>query len=155
VAVKYWLFKSEPTAYSFDDLVQDGTAEWDGVRNFQVRNWLRDEIKAGDQLLFYYSNTKVIGVVGTATVVRDGYPDDTAWDPKSEHPDQKSTPDSPIWYMVDIQAGLRFAETVTPVEMRLMAELSEMVVLKKGNRLSITPVTAEEFGVVKKIGMAK
>ena len=155
MAVKYWLFKSEPTAYSFDDLVQDGTAEWDGVRNFQVRNWLRDEIKAGDQLLFYYSNTKVIGVVGTATVVRDGYPDDTAWDPKSEHPDQKSTPDSPIWYMVDIQAGLRFAETVTPVEMRLMAELSEMVVLKKGNRLSITPVTAEEFGVVKKIGMAK
>jgi predicted RNA-binding protein with PUA-like domain len=155
VAVKYWLFKSEPTAYSFDDLVQDGTAEWDGVRNFQVRNWLRDEIKAGDQLLFYYSNTKVIGVVGTATVVRDGYPDDTAWDPKSEHPDQKSTPDSPIWYMVDIQAGLRFAETVTPVEMRSVAELREMVVLKKGNRLSITPVTAEEFGVVKKIGMAK
>jgi predicted RNA-binding protein with PUA-like domain len=155
VAVKYWLFKSEPTAYSFDDLVQDGTAEWDGVRNFQVRNWLRDEIKAGDQLLFYYSNTKVIGVVGTATVVSDGYPDDTAWDPKSEHPDQKSTPDSPIWYMVDIQAGLRFAETVTPVEMRSVAELREMVVLKKGNRLSITPVTAEEFGVVKKIGMAK
>lgn len=155
MAVKYWLFKSEPTAYSFDDLVQDGTAEWDGVRNFQVRNWLRDEIKAGDQLLFYYSNTKVIGVVGTATVVRDGYPDDTAWDPKSEHPDQKSTPDSPIWYMVDIQAGLRFAETVTPVEMRSVAELREMVVLKKGNRLSITPVTAEEFGVVKKIGMAK
>ncbi len=155
MAVKYWLFKSEPTAYSFDDLVQDGTAEWDGVRNFQVRNWLRDEIKAGDQLLFYYSNTKVIGVVGTATVVSDGYPDDTAWDPKSEHPDQKSTPDSPIWYMVDIQAGLRFAETVTPVEMRSVAELREMVVLKKGNRLSITPVTAEEFGVVKKIGMAK
>lgn len=105
--------------------------------------------------MFYYSNTKVIGVVGTATVVRDGYPDDTAWDPKSEHPDQKSTPDSPIWYMVDIQAGLRFAETVTPVEMRSVAELREMVVLKKGNRLSITPVTAEEFGVVKKIGMAK
>jgi predicted RNA-binding protein with PUA-like domain len=155
VAVSYWLFKSEPTAYSFEDLVQDGTAEWDGVRNFQVRNWLRDAIKTGDRVLFYYSNTKVIGIVGTATVVRDGYPDNTAWDPSSEHPDPKSTPENPIWYMVDIQAGQRFAETVTPDEMRPVAELSDMVVLKKGNRLSITPVTAQEFQVIEKLGMAK
>ncbi|MDA0798975.1 MAG: EVE domain-containing protein [Chloroflexi bacterium] len=155
MAGKYWLFKSEPTAYSFEDLVKDGTAEWDGVRNFQVRNWLRDEIKTGDQVLFYYSNTKVIGIVGTATVVGDGYPDNTAWDPGSEHPDPKSTPENPIWYMVDIQAGQRFADTVTPDEMRPVAELGEMVVLKKGNRLSITPVTQEEFEVVVKLGLAK
>jgi predicted RNA-binding protein with PUA-like domain len=155
MAGKYWLFKSEPTAYSFEDLVNDGTAEWDGVRNFQVRNWLRDEIKTGDQVLYYYSNTKVIGVVGTASVVSDGYPDNTAWDPGSEHPDPKSTPDKPIWYMVDLQAGQRFADTVTPDEMRPVAELSEMVVLKKGNRLSITPVTQEEFEMVVKIGLAK
>ena len=152
---KYWLFKSEPNAYSFEDLVKDGTAEWDGVRNFQVRNWLRDEIKTGDQVLFYYSNTKVIGVVGTATVTSGGYPDHTAWDPGSEHPDAKSTPDKPIWYMVDIQAGQRFADTVTPDEMRPVPELSDMVVLKKGNRLSITPVTEAEFEVVVKLGLAK
>ena len=104
MAQRFWLFKSEPNAYSFDDLVRDGTAEWDGVRNFQVRNWLRDEIKTGDGVLFYHSSAKVIGVVGTATVVRDGYPDNTAWDPGSDHPDPKSTPDKPVWFMVDIEA---------------------------------------------------
>ncbi len=155
MAGKYWLFKSEPTAYSFEDLVRDGTAEWDGVRNFQVRNWLRDEIKTGDQLLFYYSNTKVIGIVGTAMVVSDGYPDNTAWDAGSEHPDPKSTPDKPIWYMVDIEAAQKFHGTVTPDEMRLVAELNNMVVLKKGNRLSITPVTQEEFEVIVQLGLSK
>ena len=155
MARKYWLFKTEPTAYSYEDLVNDVTAEWDGVRNYQVRNMMRDEIKTGDQVLYYYSNTKVIGVVGTASVVRDGYPDDTAWDPNSAHPDPKSTPDKPIWYMVDIKADQRFADTVTPDEMRPIAELSEMLVLRKGNRLSITPVTKGEFEVVVMLGLAK
>ena len=155
MAGKYWLFKSEPSAYSFEDLIKDGIAEWDGVRNFQVRNWLRDEIKTGDHVLFYYSNTKVIGVVGTAMVTRDGYPDHTAWDPISEHPDAKSTPERPIWYMVDIKAEQRFADTVTPDQMRAVAELSDMLVLKKGNRLSITPVNGKEFEAVVKLGQAK
>lgn len=155
MAGKYWLFKSEPSAYSFDDLIEDDIAEWDGVRNFQVRNWLRDEIKTGDYVLFYYSNTKVIGVVGTAMVTRDGYPDHTAWDPTSEHPDAKSTPERPIWYMVDIKAEQRFVDTVTPEEMRAVAELSDMLVLKKGNRLSITPVSGKEFETVVKLGQAK
>jgi predicted RNA-binding protein with PUA-like domain len=155
MAERYWLFKSEPTAYSFDDLVNDETAEWDGVRNFQVRNWLRDEIKTGDRVLFYHSSAKVIGVVGTARVVRDGYPDNTAWDPASDHPDPKSTPDKPIWFMVDIQADQRFADTVTPDEMRVMSELNDMMVLKRGMRFSITPVTQTEFDTVLHMGLAK
>jgi predicted RNA-binding protein with PUA-like domain len=155
MAERYWLFKSEPTAYSFDDLVNDKTAEWDGVRNFQVRNWLRDEIKTGDRVLFYHSSAKVIGVVGTARVVREGYPDNTAWDPGSDHPDPKSTPDKPIWFMVDIQADQRFTDTVTPDEMRVMPELNDMMVLKRGMRFSITPVTQTEFDTVLQMGLAK
>ncbi len=107
----YWLVKSEPNAYSFSDLQgeDDGTAEWDGVRNYQARNTMRDDMKVGDGVLFYHSNVKPMAVVGTATVVREGYPDDTAWDPSSDHPDPKSTPDKPLWYMVDIKAESEFA----------------------------------------------
>jgi len=155
MAQRFWLFKSEPNAYSFDDLVRDGTAEWDGVRNFQVRNWLRDEIKTGDGVLFYHSSAKVIGVVGTATVVRDGYPDNTAWDPGSDHPDPKSTPDKPVWFMVDIEAVTKFGDTVTPDEMRAVPELGEMMVLKRGMRFSIMPVSAGEFAIVDAMGKAK
>lgn len=155
MAQRFWLFKSEPNAYSFDDLVRDGTAEWDGVRNFQVRNWLRDEIKTGDGVLFYHSSAKVIGVVGTATVVRDGYPDNTAWDPGSDHPDPKSTPDKPVWFMVDIEAVTKFRDTVTPDEMRAVPELGEMMVLKRGMRFSIMPVSAGEFTMVDAMGKAK
>ena len=151
----YWLFKSEPTTYSYDDLVNDGVAEWDGVRNFQVRNWLRDDIKPGDRLLFWHSSAKPIGVVGTATVVREGYPDDTAWDPDSDHPDPKSTPDKPLWYMVDIKADQKFADIVTMEELRAEPALAEMMVLKRGNRFSITPVTEEEFNTVLRLGQAK
>ena len=151
----YWLFKSEPTTYSYDDLVNDGVAEWDGVRNFQVRNWLRDDIKPGDRLLFWHSSAKPIGVVGTATVVREGYPDDTAWDPDSDHPDPKSTPDKPLWYMVDIKADQKFADIVTMEELRTEPALAEMMVLKRGNRFSITPVTEEEFNTVLRLGEAK
>ncbi|MEX2430679.1 MAG: EVE domain-containing protein, partial [Dehalococcoidia bacterium] len=92
MAQKFWLFKSEPSTYSFDHLVQDSIAEWDGVRNFQVRNWLRDEMQPGDGVLFYHSSTERLGVVGTAEIVREGYPDHTAWDPNSDHPDPRSTP---------------------------------------------------------------
>ena len=148
----YWLFKSEPNAYSFANLMRDGVAEWDGTRNFQVRNWLRDEIKVGDRVLFYHSSTAPVGVVGTATVVRDGYPDHTAWDPTSEHPDPKSTPDKPLWYMVDIAPDRKFERVVTLDEMRTMPELHEMMALKRGNRFSITPVTEEEFETIVRLG---
>ena len=152
---RYWLFKSEPTTYSYDDLVRDGVTEWDGVRNFQVRNWLRDDIKPGDRLLFWHSSAKPIGVVGVASVVSEGYPDDTAWDPDSDHPDPKSTPDKPLWYMVDIKAEQKFADIVTMEELRAEPALADMVVLKRGNRFSITPVTEDEFNTVLRMGEAK
>ena len=147
---RYWLLKSEPSAYSYDELVKDGVSEWDGVRNFQARNLLRDEIQEGDGVLFYHSNTKPMAVVGTATVVRSGYPDYTAWDPKSDHPDPKSTPDKPLWYMVDIKAGERFAHPVTLERMRRAPGLEQMTLLRQ-SRLSVQPVTEAEWAVV--IGM--
>jgi predicted RNA-binding protein with PUA-like domain len=152
MAQRYWLFKTEPGAYSFDDLVRDGRAEWDGVRNFQVRNWLKDEIKVGDRVLFYHSSTGVIGVVGTARVVKDGYPDHTAWDPTSDHPDPRSTPDKPLWYMVDIEPDQRFDRVVILDEMRAAPELKDMMTLKRGNRFSITPVTKDEFDAIVDMG---
>ena len=148
----YWLFKSEPNTYSYDDLVRDGAAEWDGVRNFQARNFLRDEIKEGDGVLFYYSNAKPLVIVGTAVVTRSGYPDSTAWDPDSDHPDPKSTPDKPLWYMVDIKAGERFPEPLMVDRMRAEPGLAGMLVLKRGMRLSVQPVTAEEWELVVKLG---
>ena len=152
MAKRYWLFKSEPGAYSFDDLVNDGVAEWDGVRNFKARNYLRDEVKTGDGVLFYHSNTDPIAIVGTAEVVREGYPDDTAWDPTSDHPDPKSTPDNPIWYMVDLKPLERFTRIVTRDELKAVPQLANMGVLKRGNRLSIQPVTEEEWNVVRGMG---
>ncbi len=148
----YWLFKSEPNTYSYDDLVRDGPSEWDGVRNFQARNFLRDEIKEGDGVLFYYSNAKPLVIVGTAVVTRSGYPDSTAWDPDSDHPDPKSTPDKPLWYMVDIKAGERFPEPLMVDRMRAEPGLAGMLVLKRGMRLSVQPVTAEEWELVVKLG---
>ena len=148
----YWLFKSEPNAYSYDDLVRDGAAEWDGVRNFQARNFLRDEIKEGDGVLFYYSNAKPLVIVGTAIVTRSGYPDSTAWDPNSDHPDPKSTPDKPLWYMVDIKADERFPKPLTVERMRAEPGLAGMLVLKRGMRLSVQPVKPEEWELVVKLG---
>jgi len=148
VARRYWLFKSEPSAYSYDDLVNDGVAEWDGVRNFQARNLLRDDIKEGDELLFYHSTAKPMAVIGTARVARGGYPDHTAWDPNSEHPDAKSTPDNPIWYMVDIQSQEKFEEPLTLEMLREVPELQDMMLLRRGSRLSVQPVTQEEWDAV-------
>ena len=99
---RHWLFKSEPNSYSWDDLVQDKVAEWDGVRNYTARNLLRDAIKIDDLVLFYHSNSKPSAIIGIARVVKNGYPDHTAWDLGSEHPDPKSSPENPIWYMVDL-----------------------------------------------------
>ena len=152
MARRYWLFKSEPGAYSYDDLVEDGVAEWDGVRNYQARNMLRDDIKEGDGVLFYHSSSKPLAVVGTATVVRSGYPDFTAWDPKSEHPDPKSTPENPIWYMVDIKADQRFVRPVTLEMMKAVPELKDMMLLRRGMRLSIQTVTPKEWETVVEMG---
>ena len=152
----YWLLKSEPTAYSFSDLLgeEDQTAEWDGVRNYQARNTLRDEMKIGDGVFFYHSNAKPTAVVGTAVVVREGYPDHTAWDPLSEHPDPKSTPEKPIWYMVDIKAQTRFSCPVTLSEIKGVSSLENMVLVNR-SRLSVQPVSIEEWEIINEMGMPK
>ena len=151
---RYWLFKSEPGAYSYADLLRDQVAEWDGVRNFQARNFLRDQIQEGDGVLFYHSSTNPLAVMGTAVVVRAGYPDDTAWDPASEHPDPKSTPDNPIWYMVDIKPEQEFRQPVTRETLRDTPGLEEMMLLRRGSRLSIQPVTEAEWDIIVGLGIA-
>lgn len=147
----YWLFKSEPLEYSFDDLVSDGISEWDGVRNFQARNMLRDAIKEGDGVLFYHSNSKPLAIIGTARVVRSGYPDFTGWDSNSKHYDPKSSPVNPIWYMVDIEAERRFIQPIAREALMMIPGLSGMVLLRRGTRLSIQPVTSEEWNIILKL----
>ncbi len=148
----YWLLKSEPNTYSFDDLVRDGRTEWDGVRNFQARNYLRDQMQEGDGVLFYYSSTKPQAVVGTATVVKAGYADDTAWDPNSGHFDAKSTLEKPIWYMVDIAPDQKFKRPITLEEAKAHPVLANMTLVKSG-RLSVQPVTAQEWDIILQLGM--
>ena len=152
----YWLVKSEPGAYSWAHLLgeEDQTAEWDGVRNYQARNLLRDQMKVGDGVLFYHSNVKPMAVIGTAVVVREGYPDDTAWDPDSEHPDPKSTPDNPIWYMVDIKAETELTRQVTLEEIKSTPGLEDMGLVNR-SRLSVQPVKAEEFRIIVDLGMTE
>ena len=151
---RYWLFKSEPSSYSYDDLEREEgrTAEWDGVRNYQARNFMRDEMRVGDYVLFYHSNAKPPGVVGTARIVRESYPDNTAWDPDSRYYDAKSDPANPTWLMVDIQAERRLARFVSLNELKANPALAEMLVTKRGQRLSIQPVTAAEWAEVLRMG---
>ena len=151
---RYWLFKSEPNAYSFSHLLQESgqTAEWDGVRNYQARNFLRDDMRVGDGVLFYHSSTGSPAVVGTARVVKEAYPDDTGWDPKSNHFDPKSTPDNPIWYMVDIRAEREFSRPVTLSEIKQSPQLQNMMLVRRGVRLSIMPVTKEEWEEIISLG---
>lgn len=153
----YWLFKSEPASYSIDDLAaeQEQTTFWDGVRNYQARNMLRDEIKVGDRVLFYHSNAQPMAIVGTAEVVREGYPDHTAFDKKSKHFDEKSDPDDPTWMMVDIKLMQKFPAPVTRDELKAEPKLAEMLLLKRGSRLSIQPVTAEEWKIIHKLAEVK
>ena len=147
---KYWLMKSEPSCFSIDDLVNSPrqTSCWDGVRNYQARNFMRDDMQIGDQVFFYHSNCKTPGIVGICSVVSKPYPDHTAWDPKSEHPDSKSTPDKPIWYMVDIQFTKKLSRIIALEELRTYSELSDFRLLQKGNRLSVLPVSSENWNFI-------
>ena len=151
---KYWLFKSEPTAYSFSDLLAEPerTAEWDGVRNYQVRNLMRDEMKVGDGVLFYHSSAKPMAVIGTARIVKEAYPDPTAWEPGDPHFDPRSTPDNPAWLMVDIQAEKEFSRPVTLQEIKAHPTLQNMMLARKGMRLSIQPVAEDEWDEVIRLG---
>jgi predicted RNA-binding protein with PUA-like domain len=147
---RYWLLKSEPTCFSIDDLRRSpkGTASWDGVRNYQARNLLRDEIKPGDGVLFYHSSIKEPAIVGLAKVVSEGLPDVTAFDPKSEHFDPKARPDHPVWYMVDIQYITDIDPPITRETLKYHPDLMNMEVLKKGNRLSVQPVTPKQWKAI-------
>jgi predicted RNA-binding protein with PUA-like domain len=146
--VGYWLFKSEPDTFGIDDLAaQPGaTDHWDGVRNYQARNFMRDRMQAGDLGFFYHSNTKEPGIVGIVEIAREAYPDHTAFDPQDPHYDPKSDPDNPRWYMVDVRLVRRLGRTITLAELKeRAAELGDLPLVKKGNRLSIMPVTEEQW----------
>jgi len=153
-ARRYWLVKSEPDTFSFDDLLArpDRTTHWDGVRNYQARNFMRDEMKKGDLVFFYHSSADPTAIVGTAEVARDGYPDHSAFDPKDSHYDPKSKKDEPTWFMVDLRARDRFREPVTLTDLRGVKGLEKMVLLQKGSRLSVQPVTSGEWEIICRLG---
>ena len=155
--MRYWLMKSEPSCFSIDNLKNkpNQTYYWDGVRNYQARNFMRDDMKIGDKLFFYHSNCTPPGIVGVAEVVSEPYPDFTAFDPFSQHPDPKSTPENPRWYMVDVQFKEKFANIIALNELKQYAELLQMPLLRKGNRLSITPVSPAEWDFIMRLGQQK
>ena len=144
---RYWLMKSEPDAFSIDDLKRVGQEPWNGVRNYQARNFMRDGMKVGDGILFYHSNTKVPGIVGIATVATEAYPDDTQFDPKSDYYDPKATRETPRWLLVDVAFERKLRNTISLDEIKLHADaLGEgCPLIARGNRLSILPVTAAQW----------
>ncbi|PID57281.1 EVE domain-containing protein [candidate division KSB3 bacterium] len=151
--MKYWLMKTDPEEFSLDDLktCPNQTECWDGVRNYQARNFIRDEMQPGDRVLFYHSR-KNPAIVASAKVVTRGYPDHTAWDADNKHFDPKSTQEKPIWYMVDIQLEHEFSNPLPLKFLRTVPELQEMLLLKKGIRLSIQPVREHEFECIIEMG---
>jgi predicted RNA-binding protein with PUA-like domain len=149
---RYWLMKVEPSAYSIDDLARDGSTSWEGVRNYQARNFMRDQMQVGDGVLFYASNADPSGVTGLAEIARAAYPDAYAWKKGHTYFDAASTPEKPLWYSVDIRFVERFPRVVSLDTLKSTPGLEDMVVTKKGSRLSIQPVTKREFDIVTKLG---
>ena len=150
--MNYWLMKTEPSTYSIEDLKAEPqqTEHWDGVRNYQARNYMQ-EMKKGDLIFFYHSACKVPGIVGTATVVKEAYPDFTAWDPGSNYYDEKSTAAKPRWFMVDVKFKREFKRVITLTELKEHKALSEMPLVKKGTRLSVIPVKKKEWDYILKL----
>ncbi len=146
---RYWLMKSEPGCFSIDDLrnAPNSTSPWDGVRNYQARNFMRDDMRKGDKVLFYHSVTNP-SVVGVAEVARESYPDDTAWDPENNHFDPKSTPESPRWFMVDVRFVRKFDQPIPLAQLKGIPELAGMELIKKGSRLSVMPVSQQEYETI-------
>ena len=147
---RYWLVKSEPDVFSIDDLAtaKNQTTHWDGVRNYQARNTLRDSMKLGDRVLFYHSNATPPAIMGIARIVKEAYPDHTAFDPKDDHYDPKSKKDNPTWYMVDIQFEQKFSHPLTLPMLKAEQSLTGMELVRRGSRLSVQPVRADEFEIV-------
>ncbi len=152
--MNYWLFKSEPDVFSIEDLKKskNGTASWEGVRNYQARNFLRDDVKKGDLVLFYHSSVEPMAVAGVCEVVKEGYIDHFAFDKKSDYFDPKSKTDKPQWYMVDVKFKSMFKKPITLKEIKSYKELANMRLIQKGGRLSIQPITKEEFDFIVKKG---
>lgn len=149
---RHWLMKCEPSAYAIDDLERDGRTCWEGVRNFQARNFMRDVMQEGDGVLFYASNAEPSGVSGLASICRTGYPDHYAWQAGHKYFDARSTEDKPVWYMVDVAFVERFPATVPLATLKKTPGLEEMMVTKKGSRLSVQPVTPAEYDIVAALG---
>ncbi len=142
--------KSEPTEFSIDDLqnMPNQTEHWDGVRNYQARNMMRDDMKIGDQVFFYHSNCDEPGIVGIMEVVRESYPDFTAFDPDDKHFDPKSDPNNPRWFMVDIKFIRKLSRTISLKELKQKPELEDFPLVRRGNRLSIMPVTKQQWDFI-------
>jgi predicted RNA-binding protein with PUA-like domain len=157
VTKQHWLMKTEPSAYSIQDLAAEKkqTTHWDGVRNYQARNFMRDDMKIGEKVLVYHSNAKPPTVAGVATIVRESYPDHTSWDVNDKHYDPKSTAQNPRWFMVDIKLEQIFDAPIPLDELRGVAALSEMGLLRKGCRLSVQPVRKAEFTTILKLAKKK
>lgn len=145
--LNYWLMKTEPSVFSISDLKEKGTDSWEGVRNYQVRNFMRDVMKPGDKAIIYHSG-KNPEAAGTALIISEGYPDHTAWNSGSRYFDPSSKPDKPTWFMVDVRFESMFEKPVPLKTMRITSGLENLVILKKGNRLSITELTEQEFDII-------
>ncbi|MFC3093579.1 EVE domain-containing protein [Alteromonas sediminis] len=141
---QYWLMKSEPDAFSVDDLAKKPNSPWDGVRNYQARNFMR-QMKKEDGVFFYHSSCKIPGIAGIAKITREAYPDFTAWDPKSDYFDTKSSPENPRWDMVDLSLVEKWTRVITLADLKKTEALEGFQLLKKGNRLSVMPVSHEQW----------
>jgi predicted RNA-binding protein with PUA-like domain len=155
--MNYWLMKSEPDTFGIDDLIQrdQQTEPWDGVRNYQARNMMRDAMKLGDQVFFYHSNCKEAGIVGIMEVVKEGYPDDSAFNPDDKHYDPKSDPAKPRWIRVDVKYIRRLSRTITLKELKTKTELTDFTLLRAGNRLSIMPVSKTQWDFILSLELSK
>ena len=148
----YWLMKSEPHVYSFEDLVKDKTTHWDGVRNYQARNFMRDKMKIGDYVLFYHSNHKPPHIAGIARICKEGYPDFTAFDSENKYFDASSSPENPRWIMVDIEAIKALTSIVPLLDLKENPALDEMPLVQRGQRLSVQPVSKEQYDEICRMG---
>jgi predicted RNA-binding protein with PUA-like domain len=155
MATRYWLMKSEPEVFSIDDLLKKGRTSWDGVRNYQARNYMRDDMKIGDPVLYYHSNAEPSGVAGLARVASEPKPDPTAWDKNSEYFDPKSPKDNPRWFMVDIEFEEKFNTFLPLAKLKDTRGLEEMVVVQPGSRLSVQPVTKGQYDIIIKLGRGR
>ena len=146
--MQYWLMKSEPDAYSMDDLARDKKTYWDGVRNYQARNFMRDQMKPGDLVFFYYSNAEPPGIAGIAKVASEGYPDPSAFDPKDRHYDPDSKKEKPTWYVIELGYVKKFKKLIPLEQLRKVQGLEKMPLLQRGQRLSVQPVSAKEWKLI-------